>query len=738
MPLAPWNAAQTVNTTTALLQFGGKVTQLVDGTIVVTWNSTDGTTDGDVFFQRYDALGNKLGGEVAINPVQPSITLAPDITALTTGGFVISYANSTTGTLAQRYSSLGVPVGSIITLNAPSGGLTNPSRLETMPNGEFAYVYQDSDIRAVIVDASGVPAPAFLVSNPVDQESSPSITFGNGRIGVAWHVNAGAAQNIYVRFFDVNGGSASNAELGNLFVGSAVRQGTHPHIVALNNGTFVVTWIDNTFPDPTDLTTYLTGINVRGQIVRVDALNVVKQVGGIFTINATTVGEQTNHEVTALADGKFIVVYLDEGVAGGVTGSIRAQIMNPDGSRLGGEYVLSQTATFDSGTTLRALPDITQLADGRVTVVWDDLAADPTAGGIKMQILDPREGSYTGTANADKIYGHNGNVDFISGGAGADTINGLAGADTLYGDAGADSLDGGRGDDTLYGGADNDTLDGGLGDDDMFGEAGNDFMYAARGVDTFDGGTGTDTVYYFRSIGGVQVDLATINPATGGDADGDSLINIEQVYGSNGGNDTLTGNGLANYLAGAGGTDTLNGAGGDDTLDGGAGADVLNGGDNFDTAYYYGSAVGVTVNLGTNTASGGDAQGDTFTGIESVQGSNTQGDTLTGNSGYNVLRGWGGADVLNGGGGYDVLYGGGGSDTFHYTALTFGTEIISDFEDGADKLRFNGIAGVDNITDFLITGNGTASIQLQISGQSITLSNSGGLITLTNGDFLFV
>ncbi|WP_419737540.1 hypothetical protein [Pseudomonas sp. COR18] len=63
-------------------------------------------------------------------------------------------------------------------------------------------------------------------------------------------------------------------------------------------------------------------------------------------------------------------------------------------------------------------------------------------------------------------------------------------------------------------------------------------------------------------------------------------------------------------------------------LDGGAGADVLNGGAGTDTASYANSTAGVTVNLVTGTGVGGDAQGDTLMGIESVVGSAFN-DTLT-------------------------------------------------------------------------------------------------------------
>src|SRR3546814_8834206 len=64
---------------------------------------------------------------------------------------------------------------------------------------------------------------------------------------------------------------------------------------------------------------------------------------------------------------------------------------------------------------------------------------------------------------------------------------------------------------------------------------------------------------------------------------------------------------------------------GNDTLIGGSGADTLIGGAGSDTASYAGSSGGVTVDLAAGTGSGGDAQGDTLSGIENLTGS-SQGD----------------------------------------------------------------------------------------------------------------
>src|SRR5690606_1677666 len=118
----------------------------------------------------------------------------------------------------------------------------------------------------------------------------------------------------------------------------------------------------------------------------------------------------------------------------------------------------------------------------------------------------------------------------------------------LFGEDGNDVIYAGDGDDELSGGEGNDTLYGGAGDDRQFGGAGSDNLMGGAGADFMDGGDGGDYVYYSGSAGSVQVDLGA-GTAAGGDAEGDTLANIEHLWGS-GWDDTLTGDANANYLLG--------------------------------------------------------------------------------------------------------------------------------------------------------------------------------------------
>ncbi|MGK9247131.1 M10 family metallopeptidase C-terminal domain-containing protein, partial [Inquilinus limosus] len=349
---------------------------------------------------------------------------------------------------------------------------------------------------------------------------------------------------------------------------------------------------------------------------------------------------------------------------------------------------------------------------GSVENVNGSNAADTLIGNAIANRLQGYDGS-------DTLQGGDGN-DVLVGGAEADRLEGGAGVDgaSYYGETAAVTVDlsagkgsGGnaQGDilvsiENVSGSKGNDTLTGNAGANSLAGYEGNDVLRGGAGADRLDGGTGTDTVSYYTGSVGVAVDLAT-GKANSGEAQGDTLIGIENVSGSQGG-DMLTGNAGAN---------TLQGWNGNDVLRGGAGADRLDGGAGIDTVSYYTSETGVTVNLSDGTGERGDAQGDRLAGVENVSGSQG-GDWLIGSIGANTLQGWNGDDTLWGAQGKDTLTGGIGADRFFYyaaseSAVGANADRITDFSqvqgDRIDLSQIDTNTGASGDQAFSFIGTGT-------------------------------
>ena len=191
-------------------------------------------------------------------------------------------------------------------------------------------------------------------------------------------------------------------------------------------------------------------------------------------------------------------------------------------------------------------------------------------------------------------------------------VMGSDGADLIIGNSDANLLQGGGGNDTLAGG---------------------------EGADTLDGGQGQDTASYALSNAAVQVDLSGVQLNQGGYAEGDVLVEIENLIGSAHG-DRLWGDVQSNRIAAGDG---------DDTMAGGAGADYLDGGNGADVVTYAGAATGVTVDL-TRTElgaadNGNEAGGDVIVNVERVVGSSFA-DTFLAKVGGSVVAFDGGSDAL--------------------------------------------------------------------------------------------
>lgn len=358
-------------------------------------------------------------------------------------------------------------------------------------------------------------------------------------------------------------------------------------------------------------------------------------------------------------------------------------------------------------------------------------------GEARLGVGNAGDNRITGTSFDDVLKGRDGG-DIIRGGAGDDRLLGGEGDDVLLTEGGDDFADGGAGDDIII-------LVDGL--NQAFGGAGDDLIDSGRDANIMEGGAGVDTVSYLPSEAGVIVNLTT-GVSSGGHAEGDSLRRIENLTGSDHA-DLLTGSSADNVLFGEAGEDQLFGMGGNDVLIGFQGGDMMNGGGGVDTVDYSMSGLEIAVNLTTGMGSGNTASGDTYVLIENVRGSQGS-DTLTGSQSNNVfqgefgediLSGLGGEDILEGGYGSDFLTGGTGADIFLFADLDSGgggwdDDIVTDFENGVDRISFAGVQQIDSMADLTFTPSGSNLMISSPTGDTILLSGIARA-QIDASDFIF-
>src|SRR5262249_24479551 len=145
-----------------------------------------------------------------------------------------------------------------------------------------------------------------------------------------------------------------------------------------------------------------------------------------------------------------------------------------------------------------------------------------------------------------------------------------------------------------------------------------------------------------------------------------ALPNVENLTGTSGAAQSLTGNRGDNVITGNTGNDTLSGGGGSDALSGGAGADTMTGGTGNDVYFVDnpGDVVMENANEGMDTVYASthyqltaNVENLTLQGGTDLQAyGNALVNVITGNNGNNVLDGGAGGDLLSGGMGDDVYF----------------------------------------------------------------------------------
>ncbi|MGB3317031.1 MAG: CAP domain-containing protein, partial [Albidovulum sp.] len=185
---------------------------------------------------------------------------------------------------------------------------------------------------------------------------------------------------------------------------------------------------------------------------------------------------------------------------------------------------------------------------------------------------------------------------------------------------------------------------------------------------------------------------------------------------------TLRGNGQSNRLVGNDGDNLIKGYRGHDTLIGGDGNDTLNGG------------------TGRDTISGG-ADDDLLSGKSGsdVLRGNNGNDVLRGSTGYDTLKGGSGDDTIYGGSGKDRIFGGDGNDWIRgdkgddrltggagadefVFASGHGTDRITDFEDGIDRIRI--LAGAADFGDVQISAVSGGDTRVTFADVTIILEDT--------------
>lgn len=399
-----------------IVQFGAD--KMMD--VVVTLDDTraghfrmDGAESGagltlrqaDVIPEGEPAVLWEPDDEFLVNGFTGGAQLNPDVVAAGGNRFLVAWESARDQSNNPTQEDLKYRVldsdGDDETDEAQAGsvtaGIQNIPKVDRLPDGSFVIVWQSRDtaniqttqhdIRAVVLDddfdeMTAEFSPQAVVANSQRRPDVAALDTGN--ILIAWDSdNAqadGFANGVRAAVYDPDG----NEVLGEFVVNGLLpndefRQGNQqsPAVTGLADGSFVVAY--ESFFVGTDG----SGTAVVAKIFDKDGDVIAED----FVVSEFTQFQQSDPEVTTLANGNFVVTWIsddnqqddDDGYA------IKARIFDADGDPVSDEILVNEVVQGD-----QLNPDVTPLADGGFAIVWDsaDGEDDFSTTGIKMRLFD--------------------------------------------------------------------------------------------------------------------------------------------------------------------------------------------------------------------------------------------------------------------------------------------------------------------------------------------------------------
>jgi hypothetical protein len=252
---APTDAEFQVNLGGAGRAYYPNVDMGESGDFVVVW-SGDVPANPDVFGQRFDRTGNRLGATFRVNTTTAGIQTAPRVAVEGDGSFVVVWQDrgandgSGHGVFGQRFASDGSPLGGEFQVNTTTTGNQFAYAVACAADGRFVVSWDGTGdgsgfgIFGQRYDATGVPdGPEFLVNQATTAEQVMSSVSSDLRFNfvTAWQSTSadGSGYGIRGQRFDALG-ARRGAELQ---VNTYTTLSQNAANVASDEvGNFLVTW----------------------------------------------------------------------------------------------------------------------------------------------------------------------------------------------------------------------------------------------------------------------------------------------------------------------------------------------------------------------------------------------------------------------------------------------------------------------------------------------------------------
>jgi hypothetical protein len=348
---------------------------------VIVWEGTGPGDDYGIYAQRYNAAGQKQGGEFRVNTTLPLAQHAPAVAMDADGDFVVAWESGAYGfgyrIFAQRFNATGVKQGGELQANVITSGFKVRPDAAMDDVGNFIVTWdsfgQDGAAYGVYArryDAAGVAQGTEFRVNTFttgDQQWSAVAMDGDGDFLVTWTdtTQDGSSFGIYAQLYNASGAAQGGEFRVNQ---TTANPQSHSDVATDSGGDFVVTW-QSYAQDAFDYGIYARTLNAAGVLQQDE-----------FFVNNNVVGSQTEPAVAMSADGKAIVAWQGpDAMNGGIFARRLVQGVPPP-STVGGEFRVNTYTTNGQDLPAVAMDDA-----GNSVVVWESNGQDGSDYGIYAQ-----------------------------------------------------------------------------------------------------------------------------------------------------------------------------------------------------------------------------------------------------------------------------------------------------------------------------------------------------------------
>ena len=316
------------------------------GNFVVVWTNQTGNTvsaDGtpsSIYFQRFDANGEMIGGAELVNVggFSGGAQLNADVSVNSSGAFAITWHGENVGITSDAFVSVydanGVSALGPQTVNG-SGQLQENVSSVIADDGSVYVVWDNGpNIHARFIDSAGTLGNELMI--PFDMGESEarhgSVDFDNttGMLALAYQVQIGGQWETRLQIVDPAAPANDATPFANQ---TLIGDQENPTVSFGDDGTLLLTWEGNGAGD-------VDGVFGRRFIIATDEFgdSYAQAISDEFLINETTGNGQQGASIAALDSENFVVVWSGNG-PGDADGVFARQFGNQTGYQLTGSVL---------------------------------------------------------------------------------------------------------------------------------------------------------------------------------------------------------------------------------------------------------------------------------------------------------------------------------------------------------------------------------------------------------------